>query len=44
MTFKTAVDNWTALSSGKTITGEFLNVMSQLAKLAESAHKLLALV
>lgn len=45
--FQIAVDKWASLSgngSKTTITGEFLNVMAQLGKLAESAHKLLALV
>ncbi|MCP1388223.1 hypothetical protein M5J20_08510 [Corynebacterium sp. TA-R-1] len=44
MTFKTAIDNWAALSSGDTITGGLLSALKVLGGLAENAHKLLGLL
>lgn len=45
--FATAIDRWASLSGTgtyKTVTGEFLNVMKQVAGLADSAQKLLGLL
>lgn len=44
LTFAGAVENWTKLSSGNTITGQFLSVMKQLADIADNLQKLLGLL
>lgn len=38
------IDRWSVLSSGNTVTGEFLNVMKLLGGLSEDINKILGTV